>query len=400
LLPAEALQDALEGLEPEEITGPGGLLTQLAGRVIDTALGAELTGHVGYPPGQPPAGGAANTRNGSTPKTIGTELGEVRIKTPRDREGSFEPQLVAKRQTRLAGLDDRVLDLYSGGMSVRDIAAHLSGLYGVAVGRDTISRVTDAVLADIAGWRTRPLEQVYPIVYFDAMQVKVCEDRSVRNRACYLAVGVTVEGDRECLGIWWQETEGAKFWLAVLNDLHRRGIQDVLIACVDGLTGFPDAIEAVYPEAWVQTCIVHEIRASMRYVNYKDRKAVARDLRPVYTAANAEAAEHQLAAFDEQWGSRYPMIADMWRRDWEHIVPFLALPDPLRKIVYTTNTIEAMHRQIRKAIKTRGHFPDEQAATKLIYLAIERSETKWRSVRTWTAALAALKIHFGDRLPD
>jgi putative transposase len=400
LLPAEALQDALEGLEPEEITGPGGLLTQLAGRVIDTALGAELTGHVGYPPGQPPAGGAANTRNGSTPKTIGTELGEVRIKTPRDRAGSFEPQLVAKRQTRLAGLDDRVLDLYSGGMSVRDIAAHLSGLYGVAVGRDTISRVTDAVLADIAGWRTRPLEQVYPIVYFDAMQVKVCEDRSVRNRACYLAVGVTVEGDRECLGIWWQETEGAKFWLAVLNDLHRRGIQDVLIACVDGLTGFPDAIEAVYPEAWVQTCIVHEIRASMRYVNYKDRKAVARDLRPVYTAANAEAAEHQLAAFDEQWGSRYPMIADMWRRDWEHIVPFLALPDPLRKIVYTTNTIEAMHRQIRKAIKTRGHFPDEQAATKLIYLAIERSETKWRSVRTWTAALAALKIHFGDRLPD
>ncbi len=400
LLPAEALADALEGLEPEEITGPGGLLTQLAGRVIDTALGAELTGHVGYPPGQAPAGGAANTRNGSTPKTIGTELGPVRVNTPRDRDGSFEPQLVAKRQTRLAGLDDRVLDLYSGGMSVRDIASHLSGLYGVAVGRDTISRVTDAVLEDIAGWRTRPLEAVYPIVYFDAMQVKVREDRSVRNRACYLAVGVTVEGDRECLGIWWQDTEGAKFWLAVLNDLHRRGVADVLIACVDGLTGFPDAIEAVYPKAWVQTCIVHEIRNSMRYVNYRDRKAVARDLRPVYTAPNAEAAEHELAAFDEQWGTQYPMIADMWRRDWQHIIPFLALPEPLRKIVYTTNTIEAMHRQIRKAIKTRGHFPDEQAATKLIYLAIERSETKWRSVRTWTAALAALKIHFGDRLPN
>ena len=400
LLPAEALQDALEGLEPEEITGPGGLLTQLAGRVIDTALGAELTGHVGYPPGQAPVGGAANTRNGSTPKTIGTELGPVLINTPRDRDGSFEPQLVAKRQTRLAGLDDRVLDLYSGGMSVRDIASHLSGLYGVAVGRDTISRVTDAVLEDVQAWRTRPLEAVYPIVYFDAMQVKVREDRSVRNRACYLAVGVTVEGDRECLGIWWQDTEGAKFWLAVLNDLHRRGVADVLIACVDGLTGFPDAIEAVFPKAWVQTCIVHEIRNSMRYVNYRDRKTVARDLRPVYTAPNAEAAEHELAVFDEQWGSRYPMIADMWRRDWEHIVPFLALPEPLRKIVYTTNTIEAMHRQIRKAIKTRGHFPDEQAATKLIYLAIERSETKWRSVRTWTAALAALKIHFGDRLPD
>ena len=400
LLPADALEDALEGLEPGEITGPGGLLTQLAGRVIDTALGAELTGHVGYPPGQAPAGGAPNVRNGSSPKTIGTELGEVWIKTPRDRDGSFEPQLVRKRQTRLAGLDDRVLDLYSGGMSVRDIAAHLSGLYGVAVGRDTISRVTDAVLDDVQSWRTRPLEAVYPIVYFDAMVVKVREDRSVRNRACYLAVGVTVEGDRECLGIWWQDTEGAKFWLAVLNDLNRRGVADVLIACVDGLTGFPDAIEAVFPKAWVQTCIVHEIRASMRYVSYRDRKQVARDLRPVYTAPNAEAAWEALEAFDQAWGKSYPMIADMWRRDWEHITPFLALPEPLRKIVYTTNTIEAMHRQIRKAIKTRGHFPDEQAATKLIYLAIERSETKWRSVRTWTAALAALKIHFGDRLPD
>ncbi len=262
LLPADALEDALAGLEPAEITGPGGLLTQLAGRVIDTALGAELSGHLGYPPGQAPAGGALNVRNGSTPKTVGTELGQVRIETPRDRDGSFEPQLVAKRRTRLAGLDDRVLDLYSGGMSVRDIAAHLTGLYGVEVGRDTISRVTDAVLDDVAAWRTRPLEAVYPIVYFDALMVKVREDRSVRNRACYLAVGVTVEGDRECLGIWWQDTEGSKFWLAVLNDLHRRGTQDVLIACVDGLTGFPEAIEAVFPQAWVQTCIVHQIRSS------------------------------------------------------------------------------------------------------------------------------------------
>ncbi len=400
LLPAEALEDALEGLEPAEITGPGGLLTQLAGRVIDTALGAELSGHLGYPPGQAPAGGALNVRNGSTPKTVGTELGPVGIQTPRDRDGSFEPQLVAKRQTRLAGLDDRVLDLYSGGMTVRDIASHLTGLYGVEVGRDTISRVTDAVLDDVQLWRTRPLEAVYPIVYFDAMMVKVREDRSVRTRACYLAVGVTVEGDRECLGIWWQDTEGAKFWLAVLNDLHRRGVSDVLIACVDGLTGFPEAIEAVFPAAWVQTCIVHQIRSSMRYVNWRDRKALARDLRPVYTAPNADAARVELDAFDEAWGARYPMIAEAWRRDWEHIVPFLALPEPLRRVVYTTNTIEAMHRQIRKAIKTRGHFPDEQAATKLIYLAIERAETKWRSVRNWTAALAALKIHFGDRLPD
>jgi putative transposase len=400
LLPAGALEEALEGLEPEEITGPGGLLSQLAGRVIETALGAELTGHLGYPAGQAPPGGAGNVRNGSTAKTVGTELGPVAVKTPRDRAGSFEPQLVAKRQTRLAGLDERVLDLYAGGMSVRDIAAHLSGLYGVEVGRDTISRVTDAVLEDVQAWRTRPLEAVYPIVYFDALQVKVREDRSVRSRACYLAVGVTVEGEREALGIWWQDTEGSKFWLAVLNDLHRRGVADVLIACVDGLAGFPEAIEAVFPQAWVQTCIVHQVRSSLRYVNYKDRRTLAKDLRPVYTAPNADAALVELDRFDEQWGARYPMIAQAWRRDWEHIVPFLALPEALRRVVYTTNTIEAMHRQIRKAIKTRGHFPDEQAATKLIYLAIERAETKWRSVRSWTSALAALKIHFGDRIPD
>jgi putative transposase len=400
LLPREALEDALAGLEPEAITGPGGLLGQLAGRVIETALGAELSEHLGYPPGQSPPGGAGNVRNGSTAKTLQTELGPVAIGTPRDRAGSFEPQLVAKRQTRLAGLDDRVLDLYAGGMTVRDIESHLRGLYGVGVGRDTISRVTDAVLEDVVAWRTRPLETVYPIVYFDAMMVKVREDRSVRSRACYLAVGVTVDGDREALGIWWQDTEGAKFWLAVLNDLHRRGVKDVLIACVDGLTGFPEAIEAIFPAAWVQTCIVHQIRSSLRYVNYRDRRMLAADLRPVYCAANSDDALAELERFDETWGGRYPMIAQSWRERWTYIIPFLALPEDLRRVVYTTNTIEAMHRQIRKAIKTRGSFPDEQAATKLIYLAIERAATKWRSARSWTSALAALKIHFGDRIPD
>ena len=239
LLPSDALERALQGLAPDEITGPGGLLTQLAGRVIDSALNAELSEHLGYPPGQAPPGGAPNVRNGSIPKTVNTELGPVAVNTPRDRDGSFDPRLVRKRQTRLDGLDDRVLDLYAGGMSVRDIAAHFTGLYGTPIGRDTISRVTDAVLEDVVAWRTRPLEAVYPIVYFDAMRVKVREDRSVTNRACYLAVGVSVEGDRECLGLWWQDHEGAKFWLAVLNDLHRRGTRDVLIACVDGLTGFP-----------------------------------------------------------------------------------------------------------------------------------------------------------------
>ena len=397
LLPDEALEDALQGLAPEQIIGPGGLLTQLAGRVIETALGAELTEHLGHPPGGAPQG--ANVRNGAGRKTLQTDLGAVQIKTPRDRDGSFDPKLVAKRQTRLAGLDDKILGLYAGGMTVRDISAHLAELYGVDVGRDTISRVTDAVLEDIAAWRTRPLEAVYPVVYFDAMFVKVREDRSVQNRACYLAVGVTCDGDREVLGIWWQETEGSKFWLAVLNDLRRRGVQDVLIACVDGLKGFPEAIEATFPQAWVQTCIVHLIRASLRYVNYRDRKTVASALRPIYSAANAESALEELERFEAEWGQRYPPTAAAWRTSWEHVVPFLALPDELRRAVYTTNTIEGLHRQIRKAIKTRGHFPDEQAATKLIYLAIMRADHKWRRHRTWTAPRAALKIHFGDRFP-
>jgi putative transposase len=285
-------------------------------------------------------------------------------------------------------------------MTVRDIASHLRDLYGVEIARDTISRVTDAVLEDVVAWRTRPLEAVYPIVYFDALMVKVREDRSVRTRACYLAIGVSVEGDREVLGIWWQETEGAKFWLAVLNDLHQRGVKDVLIACVDGLTGFPEAIAAVFPQAWVQTCIVHQIRSSMRYVAYKDRKRVAAELRPVYAAANIDAAQDALAAFDQAWGERYRMIAESWRSRWEYITPFLALPADLRRAVYTTNSIENLNRQIRKAIKTRGHFPDEQAATKPIYLAIQRAHTAWKTPYRWTSALRALKIHFGDRLPD
>jgi len=397
LLPEEALEDALKGLRPEEITGAGGLLTQLAGRVIETALGAELTEHLGHPPGGRPGG--PNVRNGAGSKTVQTDLGAVKVKTPRDRDGSFEPQLVGKRQTRLAGLDDKILGLYAGGMTVRDISDHLAELYGVQIGRDTISTITDAVLDDVVAWRSRPLDRVYPIVYFDAMFVKVREDRSVRTRACYHALGVTCDGDREVLGLWWQDTEGAKFWLAVLNDLKRRGVEDVLIACVDGLKGFPDAIEATFPLAWVQTCIVHLIRSSLRYVNYRDQKKVASALRPIYTAANADAALEEFERFDTEWGARYPATVAAWRASWEHVTPFLSLPDELRRAVYTTNTIEGLHRQIRKAIKTRGHFPDEQAATKLIYLAIMRADAKWQRNRTWTAPRQALKIHFGDRYP-
>jgi putative transposase len=399
-LPEEALQDALKGLGGSEITGSGGLLSQLAGRVIDAALRGELIDHLGYPPGQAPPGGSGNHRNGATSKTVQSDLGPVAVNTPRDRQGSFEPQLVAKRQTRLAGLDEKILGLYAGGMSVRDIAAHLTELYGVQIGRDTISRVTDAVLEDIAAWRARPLDALYPIVYLDAIMVKVTEDRSVKTRACYLVVGVNLDGERELLGLWWQETEGAKFWLAVLNDLHHRGVADVLIACVDGLTGFPEAIAAVFPETWVQTCIVHMIRSSMRYVSWIDRKKLMPDLRKVYSAANAEEAERQLELFDKQWGQKYPMVAHAWRARWEYVIPFLSLPADLRRIVYTTNAIEGLNRQVRKAIKTRGHFPDEQAATKLIYLALIRAEVKWKKVMHWTAALRALKIHFGDRIPD
>lgn len=397
LLPEGALDDAVRGLSPEELSGPGGLLSQLAGRVVEAALEAEMTEHLGHPPGGVPNG--PNVRNGSSPKTLQTDLGPVQIRTPRDRDGSFEPQIVAKRQTRLAGLDEKILGLYAGGMTVRDISSHLSELYGTEIGRDTISRITDAVLEDVAAWRTRPLDRVYAIVYFDALMVKVREDRSVRSRACYLALGVNVDGDREVLGIWWQETEGAKFWLAVLNDLKRRGVDDVLIACVDGLKGFPQAIEATFPHAWVQTCIVHLIRASLRYVNYRDQKKVATALRPIYTALNAEAALVELERFDHEWGARYAATVAAWRSSWEHVIPFLALPDELRKAVYTTNTIEGLHRQIRKAIKTRGHFPDEQSATKLIYLAIIKADAKWQKNRTWTAPRAALKIHFGDRYP-
>ncbi|HWK25162.1 MAG TPA: IS256 family transposase [Solirubrobacter sp.] len=397
LLPEGALDDAVRGLKPEELSGPGGLLSQLAGRVVEAAMDAEMTEHLGHPPGGVPQG--ANVRNGSTPKTVQTDLGPIEIKTPRDREGTFEPRIVPKRQTRLAGLDEKVIGLYAGGMTVRDISHHLSEIYGTEIGRDTISRITDAVLEDVQAWRTRPLEQVYPIVYFDAMRVKVREDRSVKNLAAYLALGVTVDGEREVLGIWWQETEGAKFWLAVLNDLHRRGVQDVLIACVDGLTGFPDAIEAVFPQTWVQTCVVHLIRASLRYVNYRDLKKVASALRPIYTAANADDALIELDRFDSEWGQHYPATVKAWRDAWEHVTPFLSLPEELRKAVYTTNTIEGLHRQIRKAIKTRGAFPDQQAATKLIYLAIIRADAKWQRSRTWSAPRAALKIHFGDRYP-
>ncbi len=403
LLPDEQLHDALEGLTPGEVTGQGGLLQQLAGRLLSAALEGEMTAHLGYPRGQaPPDGlGGPNHRNGHVEKTVATPLGDTTVRTPRDRAGDFDPVVVKKRQTRVGGLDEQIIGMYAGGMSVREIEHQMAGIYGVgAVKRDTISSVTDAVLDDVQAWRTRPLDPMYPIIYLDAIHVKMRADRSVTTRACYLAIGVTTDGTRETLGLWWQDNEGAKFWLAVLSDLKRRGVNDVLIACCDGLAGFQDAIEAVFPQAWTQTCIVHQIRNSLRYVPDKDRKQVARDLKPIYTALDADDALAQLERFETEWGQKYPMIGPSWHARWDQITPFLALPDELRRIVYTTNAIEALNRQIRKVIKTRGHFPDEQAASKLIYLAITRAETKWRRTYGWAAARLALKIHFGDRYPD
>jgi putative transposase len=400
VLPRETLEDALRGLEPEEITGPGGLIAELAGRVIEAALGAELSEHLGYPPGQAPPGGAGNVRNGSIAKTVQTDIGPVGVRTPRDRAGSFEPQLVGKRQTRLAGLDEKIIALYAGGMSVRDIERHLARLYGARIGRDTISRVTDAVFEDVRAWQARPLDDVYPVVFLDAMVVKLRDGGAVQRKACYLALGVNCDGDREVLGMWFQDTEGAKFWMAVVAELKQRGVQDVLIACIDGLKGFPEAIEAVFPNAWVQTCIVHLIRHSLRFVARRERDKVAKALRPIYTAATAEQAAAELDAFDAEWGERYPVITQAWRNAWEQVTPFMAFEPEVRRVIYTTNASEALNRQVRKVIKTRGHFPDEDAARKLIYLAIQDAQTRWGRTRAWSKALLAFKIQFGDRLPD
>lgn len=399
-LPDELIDELLAGARrPEEITGPDGLLQRLTKRLVERAMAAELTDHLGYEHGQAPPGGAGNARNGTTPKTVHTGHGSVRIAQPRDRQGSFEPQILPKHQRRFDGFDDKIIAMYGRGMSVRDIQAHLAEIYGVEVGHDLISRVTDAVLEDVREWQARPLEDVYPILFLDALIVKIRDGGAVRNKACYVAVGVNLDGERDVLGLWFQQAEGAKFWLAVLNELKQRGVSDVLICCVDGLKGFPEAIEAVFPHAWVQTCIVHLIRSSLRFVPDKHRKKVAHDLRPIYTALDADAAKQALERFETEWGERYPMIGKTWRDAWEHVIPFLAFPPEVRRVVYTTNTIEALHRQIRKTIKTRGHFPTEEAARKLIYLSIQNAQKSWRNTYHWSSALLSFKIHFGDRLP-
>jgi putative transposase len=400
-LPDDVVDELLAGARTEEeIVGPGGLLSQLTKRLVERAMEVELTDHVGYERHQEPPGGSGNTRNGSTPKTLITEHGQVGIDTPRDRDGSFAPKIVRKRQRRFEGFDEKILALYSRGLSTRDIEAHLAEIYGVQVGRDLISRVTDAVMDDARAWQQRPLDDVYPVVFLDALVLKIRDGGSVQRRACYLALGVGMDGARDVLGLWFQESEGAKFWMQVLTELKQRGVSDILIACVDGLKGFPEAIEAVFPQTTVQTCIVHLIRNSLKYVPRREFANVARDLRPIYTAIDADHAHQELERFDEKWGQRFPVITQAWLDSWEYVTPFLAFPPEVRRVIYTTNAIEALNRQLRKAVKTKGHFPTEDAARKLLYLAIQNAVPAWTRTRNWTAALLAFKIHFGDRLPN
>src|SRR5436305_7092518 len=401
VLPNEVIDELLAGAKTEdEIVGPGGLLSQLTKRLVERAMEVELTDHLGYELHQEPLGGAGNTRNGSTPKTLSTEHGPVEIKTPRDRRGTFAPKIVRKRQRRFEGFDEKILALYSRGLSTRDIEAYLRELYGVSVGRDLISRVTDAVIEDVKAWAQRPLEDVYPILYLAAFVVKIRDGGSGVRKACYLALGVTMDGERDVLGMWFQQTEGAKFWMQVLNDLKQRGVRDILICCVDGLSGFPEAIEAIYPKTEVQTCIVHLIRTSLKYVPRRRYDQVVKDLKPIYTATDADAALQALEAFDEKWGDQLAPVVKAWRDAWEHVTPFMAFPPEVRRVIYTTTATGALHQQLRKAIKTKGHFPNEEAARKLIYLAITNAVRAWTRTRNWTTALLAFKIHFGDRLPE
>ncbi len=401
-VPKEVLDQLMEGMGGKEavLADPARLLRDLSAALVSRALEVELSHHLGYDSGEDPPEGQRNRRNGHGTKRLRTGHGEMEVLTPRDREGSFEPQLVPKHQRRFDGFDEQVLALYARGMSVRDIRAHLEELYGVEVSPDLISRVTDGVIDELRTWQTRPLEQVYCVVYLDALVVKIRSKGTVQNRSIYLAVGIPVDGQREVLGMWVQQTEGAKFWCGILEELRRRGVEDILVLCADGLTGMSQAVEAIFPQAIFQTCIVHVIRSSTRFVPWKDRKRVCADLRSIYTASDAEAAMEALEAFEEQWGEQYPTVAQSWRERWEDIVPFLAYPAEMRRVIYTTNTIEALNRNLRKALKTKGHMPSDEAALKLLYLSMRHNpKSRARAARGWLAALNQLAIYFEGRLP-
>ena len=398
----EVLKELLADYKkPEDLLGPEGLLKQLTAALVSKALSAEMSEHLGYEKHEVAGRGSGNSRNGTSEKTLKTDSGEMPIEVPRDRNGSFEPQLVKKHQTHFDGFDEKIISMYARGMTVREIQGHLQELYGVEVSPDLISRVTSAVLEEVKAWQGRPLDAVYPIVYLDALVIKVRDQGTVTNKSAYLAIGVNMAGTKEVLGLWLEGTEGAKFWLKILTELKNRGVQDILILCCDGLKGFPEAIEAVFPKAVVQTCIVHMIRNSLRFVSYKDRKAVAGAIKPIYAAQTDVLAEAALAAFETSaFGMRYPTIGKSWRANWQRVTPFLAFPREIRKVIYTTNAIESLNYSLRRIIKTRGHFPSEEAATKLLYLALVRAEQRWTMpIRDWRGALNQLSVHFDGRLP-
>jgi len=368
--------------------------------LIERALGAEMSHHLGYPSGaSKPEASAANQRNGRSAKTVLTDDGPLRIEVPRDRAGSFEPVLIPKHERRFTGFDDKIVAMYARGMTMREIQGFLLESYGVEVSPEFISSVTDAVMAEVTAWQARPLEPMYPVVFFDALRVKIKEDAVVRNKAIYLALGVLPDGTRDILGLWIEGTEGAKFWMKVFNDLRTRGVNDILIAVTDGLKGMPEALAAVYPATTLQTCIVHLIRNSLDYASWKDRKLLAAAIRPIYTAASAEAAEAELDAFAQgPWGVRFPTVVAAWRRAWDRVIPFFAFPPSIRRVIYTTNAIESINARLRKIIKTRGHFPSDDAASKLIWLALRNITADWgRAAKEWKEAMNQFAILYEDR---
>jgi len=395
------IDDLTQDATAAELLRDGGLVKELKKRLIETALEAEMTDHLGYEKHSPDGNGRGNSRNGRTNKRVIGEDGDLEIEVPRDRNGDFDPQLVRKRQVRLPGFDEKVLSLYSHGMTTRELQEHLEEIYEVEVSPSLISRVTDAVLNDAKAWQNRPLDAVYPVVYLDAIHLKIRTDGRVQSRAIYVALAIDLTGNKQLLGLWIGEAEGAKFWLNVLTELNNRGVQDILIAAVDGLTGFPEAIAGVFPKAEVQLCIVHMVRNSMRYVPWKNRKSVAKDLRKVYHAPTVEAAAQALDAFEEKWGEQYPMAAKSWRTRWENVIPLFSYPEPIRKVIYTTNAIESLNAQLRKVTKKRGAFPTDDSVRKILYLAVSRVSKRWTMpLQDWPAALNFFSTAFEGRVSD
>jgi putative transposase len=386
--------------KPEDLIGENGLLKQLTKQLLERAMAAEMTEHVGYDKHDAAGNNSGNSRNGKSAKTIKGTCGELALETPRDRNGTFEPQIIEKHQTRFTGFDKNILSLYSRGLSTREIQQHLEEIYGVEVTAGLISIVTDEVLDEVKTWQNRQLDEVYPIMYLDAIQFKVRDNGHVRNKAIYLAIGVTIEGYKEVLGLWIAQTEGAKFWLQVVTELKNRGVKDIFIACVDGLKGFPEAIESVFPQTEVQLCIVHLVRHSLNYVGWKQRKEVARDLKLIYTAATEAEAEQRLAEFSLKWDAKFPMIAKSWRSNWTRVIPFFAHPPEIRKVIYTTNATESLNMSLRKVTKARGSFPNDEAVSKLLYLALRNIAKKWTMpLHAWKDALNRFAIIYESRLP-